>query len=77
MKIKHDRQADAIYVYLSDKPYAYGKELDDERRVDYSSNDEPIGIELLCVTKGVIVDDLPEREKLTDMLEKNHIRVYA
>ena len=36
MEFKYDAQADAIYIYLSDKPYAYGKDLDDERRIDYA-----------------------------------------
>jgi uncharacterized protein YuzE len=56
MRIKYDRTADAVYVYLSNKKYAYGKDLDDSRRVDYAADDTPIGIELLCVTKGVNSD---------------------
>ena len=77
MKTKHDREADAVYIYLSDNPYVYGKELDDERRIDYSEDDIPIGIELLCVSKGVNPDDLPDQEKITELLERSNIKVFA
>ena len=77
MKIKHDPDADAIYIYLSNKPYAYGKNLDNERRIDYSSDDTPIGIELLSVSKGVNPDNLPEQRKIVELLEGKDFRVFA
>jgi len=77
MKIKYDKIADAIYITLTDAPYAYGKDLDDERRVDYDSADNPRGVELLCVSQGVILDDLPMRDKIEKQLEKYGIKVFA
>lgn len=77
MKIKYDPEADAVYIYLRDAPYAYGKDLDNERRIDYASDNTPIGIELLCVSKGVNPDDLPEQHKIIELLEKSHIKVFA
>ncbi len=77
MKIKYDRAADAVYIYLSDKRYAYGKDLDDSRRIDYAADDTPIGIELLCVTRGVNPDNLPEQDKVIRLLEEKRIRVFA
>ena len=77
MKIKYDQQADAVYIYLSDKPYAYGKELDNERRIDYSEDNIAIGVELLSVSKGVNPDDLPKQDKIIEILEQNHIKVFA
>ena len=77
MKIKYDKEADAVYIYLSNKPYAYGKDLDGERRVDYSADGEPIGIELLYVSKGVNPDDLPQQEAVTKLLEDKHFKVFA
>lgn len=77
MKIKHDREADALYIYLSDKLYAYGKDLDDERHIDFASDDTPIGIELLCVSKGVNPDDLPNQEKVIRLLEAKNFKVFA
>ena len=77
MKLKYDKKADAVYIILSDKPYAYGKDLDDERRVDYDADGNPRGIELLCVSTGVITDNLPEREKVEKILGDRGVKVYA
>ena len=77
MKIKYDVNADAVYIYLSDEPYAYGEELDAQRRIDYSVDNKPVGIELLCVSKGVSPDDLPKQEEIIAILEKSNIRVFA
>ena len=77
MKIKYDEKADAVYIYLSDAPYAYGIELDNDRRIDYSADDIPIGVELLSVSKGVNPDDLPEQERIIEVLEERDIKVFA
>ena len=77
MKLEYDRQADAIYILLTDKPYAYGKDLDKERRIDYDADGNPRGIELLCVSTGVITDDLPQQAEVERMLGDKGIRVYA
>ena len=77
MRIKHDPEADAVYIYLSNKPYDRGVELDDERRVDYASDDTPIGIELLAVSNGVNPDDLPEQSRVIELLEDRNIKIFA
>ena len=77
MKMKYDREADAIYILLSNKPYAYGKDLDNERRIDYDAKDNPRGVELLCVSTGVITDDLPNRAEVELALDDRGIKVYA
>jgi uncharacterized protein YuzE len=77
MKLRYDKKADAVYIVLSDKPYAYGKDLDDERRVDYDTEGNPRGIELLYVSTGVITDDLPERKEVEKILGARGIKVYA
>ncbi len=77
MKINYDPDADAVYIYLSNQPYAYGKDLDNERRIDYSADNTPIGIELLSVSKGVNPDDLPEQDKIIKILEASNIKVFA
>jgi len=77
MKLKYDRVADAVYIKLSDMPYAYGKDLDDLRRIDYDVNDEPRGVELLCVSTGVITDDLPNRAEIERALGDRGIKVFA
>jgi uncharacterized protein YuzE len=77
MKIRYDKKADAIYVLISDNPYAYGKDLDEERRIDFDINDNPIGVELLCVSMGVITDDLPYRTEIERKLGDKGIKIYA
>ena len=77
MELKHDELADAIYIKLSDKPYAYGKDLDDLRRVDYASYNTPIGVELLCVSEGVNLYGLPRKDEITDLLQHVGIKTYV
>ena len=76
MKLKHDAQADAVYIYLSDKPYAYGTDLDDERRIDYAADNTPIGVELLCVSKGVNLDSLPRKDEIAEVMRDKRIKIY-
>ena len=77
MELKYDRIADAIYIKLSNMPYAYGKDLDDLRRIDFDADGNPRGIELLCVSGGVDVIDLPNSEEIARMLEDKRIKVLA
>ena len=77
MKIRYDKQADAIYILLSEKPYAHGKDLDEERRIDYDTDGNVRGVELLCVSTGVITDDLPNRPEIERALGDRGIKVYA
>ena len=74
MKFKHDTQADAIYVSLSNKPHSYGKDLDDERRIDYAADNTEIGVELLNVSKGVNLDGLPRKDEVAKLLEADVTR---
>lgn len=77
MRHRYDRRADAIYITLSDKPYAFGEDLDHERRVDYAADGTPVGVELTCVSTGVETDSLPKRAEITRLLERLQIRIYA
>jgi uncharacterized protein YuzE len=61
MKVTYDKDVEAIYIQLQDQPYAFGEDLDDSRRVDFSTDGTPIGVELLNVDLGVNLADLPER----------------
>ena len=74
MKIKHDAQADAIYVHLDAKPYHYGKDLDDRRRIDYSEDDTPIKVELLYAGKGINISGLPDEQEIARLLEARGLR---
>jgi uncharacterized protein YuzE len=77
VKIRHDRKADAIYILLSNEPYSYGEDLDNERRIDYDVKGNPRGIELLCVSTGVITDNLPNRTDVERLLGNRGIKIYA
>ena len=77
MEFKHDTEADAVYISLSNKPYAYGKDLDDERRIDYAADGTPVGVEILCVSKGVNVESVPRKDEIAEMLETNGIKAYT
>ncbi len=77
MEFKHDPEADAIYIKLNSLPYAYGVDLDNERRVDYSEDRTPIGIELLCVSNGIDVTGLPKLEKISELLRNAGFSVYS
>lgn len=74
---RYDTEADAIYVRLSDKDYAYGEELDPERRIDYAADGTPIGVELLCVSTGVDLRNLPQQQSIAELLARHHIKVLA
>jgi uncharacterized protein YuzE len=79
MKIRceYDREADAIYIYLNDKPYAYGKDLDDGRRIDYAADHTPVGIELLGVSQGVEIDNIPCQNEVAKLLKEHDIKIFA
>lgn len=77
MQYRYDPEADAIYIILSDKPYAFGEDLDHERRIDYAADGTPIGVELTCVSAGVDVDNLPEKGQIIALLESLKIKAYA
>ncbi|MBI3796349.1 MAG: DUF2283 domain-containing protein [Deltaproteobacteria bacterium] len=78
MRYEYDSEADALYIYLppEDRPYSYGRDLDAERRIDYATDGVPVGIELLCVSHGVKLDDLPVRETVRQILSKLKFPAY-
>ncbi len=75
--IRYDEMADAIYVRLSNAKCAYTKSLGALRNVDYSADNEPIGVELLCVSDGVDLSDLPYAEDIGRALQDSQFKVLA
>ena len=73
----YDREAGAVYVRLSDRPYAFGEDIDHERRVDYAADGTPIGIEVLCVSDGVDLSHLPQADEVADALRQIGVRVLV
>lgn len=77
MIVERDEEADAAYVRLSDAgAYAYGEDLDPARRIDYSREGHPIGVELLNVSRGVDVTDLPDADAIATRLAGLGIAVH-
>jgi uncharacterized protein YuzE len=68
MELEYDKRADAVYIYFSNALYSYGEDIDNERRIDYDADGEPIGVELLSVSNGVITDSLPYRFEIERLL---------
>jgi uncharacterized protein YuzE len=75
--ITYDRQADAVYVYLSDRPYAYGRDLDDDRRIDYAADGTVRGVEFLGVSYGVDLSNIPQADYIAMLLRDYGIRLLA
>ena len=75
--VKHDPIADAVYIDLASKPVSYTKEIDNNRNIDFAYDDTPVGIELLSVSDGVDLSDLPERESVEKAAELLGLKVLA
>ena len=74
---EYDKEADAIYIKLSESEYAYGKDLNNGRRIDYSKNGQPIGVELLYANKGVNLTGIPDEVQIAQVLTKYKIPTYT
>jgi len=77
LKLRHDPDADAIYIQLRDLPYAFGEDLDPERRIDYAESGQPVGIEILCASHGVDTNGRPEQDAVRRLIEENSFKVFA
>lgn len=77
LRYKLDKEADALYVRLSDEPYSFGEDIDKERRIDYDRERRPRGIEFTAVSEGVDLRDLPRKRDLAALMAELRIRVYA
>ncbi len=75
--VSYDKEADAIYLYLSHKKISRTKELDSERIIDYSEDGEIRGIEFLTVRNGVNTDNLPYRNEIERALNDKGIKTFA
>ncbi|MBV8527992.1 MAG: DUF2283 domain-containing protein [Candidatus Dormibacteraeota bacterium] len=70
VSMTYDTRADAIYVHLTsaDGTAAATTELGDGRNVDYDADGEPIGVELLAVSRGVDLAGLPHAADIAVLL---------
>ena len=75
--VSYDKEADAIYLYLSHKKISRSQELDSERIIDFSEDGEVRGIELLSVGNGVNTSSLPYRNEIERALNDKGIKTFA
>lgn len=78
MRITHDPDADAVYVYLTeqpDTPVAHTRELDDARMLDYATDGTLLGVELLWVSEGVDLTDVPFAARIASELRRHGIQI--
>ena len=47
------------------------------RVIDYAADGSPVGIELLCVSEGVITEDLPHLKDVLHLLEGIQVKIFA
>jgi uncharacterized protein YuzE len=60
MKITLDKEADAMYIEVSDEKFATNRKIDDETILDLDESGKIIGIELLNVSKRMAKDFLSD-----------------
>ena len=73
---RYDPEADAVYVAVR-RAHAFGEDLGPNRRIDYAADRTPVGIELLSVSRGVDLDDLPYRDEAARILVSLHIPILT
>lgn len=76
-KYEYDSDADCAYILINDLPHAYSEEIDETRFVDYAEDGTVIGIELLYVSTGVDISDLPYQPEIAKLLEQHKVKIYA
>ena len=60
MKITFDKEADAVYIEISEEEFKTNKKMDNETIIDLDKNGKIIGIELLNVSKRMSKNFLSE-----------------
>ncbi len=79
MLLEYDPDADAIYISLAreEVPVAKTVELDDERNVGYAADGTPIGVELLNVSHGVRLADIPHASEISELRSVGRLAVAS
>lgn len=77
MEYQYDKNADCAYILIHELTYAYSKEIDETRFVDYAKDGTVLGVELLYVSGGVDTTDLPYEHEIGNLLEKHGVKIFA
>ena len=77
----YDKEADAVYVYLTDADVArtrpVGNRRDDWRMVDYASDGTVVGVEFLGVSGGIDLAAVPERSQVEELVKALNLQTLA
>ena len=60
MKIKFDKEVNALYIKLTDKQIAYTEEITPNIIVDYSEDNKPVGIEILNASREIKKENIEQ-----------------
>ena len=66
--LRYDDEADAIYISLRKGTYRGGREASPHTIVHYGTGDEVLGVEFIVVSQGIDLTDVPEAERVADLL---------
>jgi uncharacterized protein YuzE len=78
-RAEYDAEADAIYVYLRHARPVKTVAIDDFRNVDYDGQGRVVGVELLDVSGGIDLHDVPFAHRVAQLITDLNlgIRVLA
>ncbi len=74
-RVSYDREADALYVKLTDAPFAREQSIDDARHLNLAADGQVIGLEVLGVSRGVDLEGVPHADTIRRALRRRGIPV--
>lgn len=77
MYLTYDEAVDAVYVYFERRDVERTDQLSERVNVDYAADGSAIGVELLDVSLGIDLDNVPHRADVARLLDERHFRVFA
>lgn len=66
--VEFDREADCLYVALSDADVTRTTSVDDARVVDYAADGTVVGVEFVGASAGVDLEGLPHAEEIDRLI---------
>jgi uncharacterized protein YuzE len=78
-KASYDAENDVLYILFSKEAAERSQALDDMRIVDYDAAGKAVGVEFICASEGLNLDDVPFGDKLESHLTRAglHFPIFA
>jgi uncharacterized protein YuzE len=73
----YDQPGDAIYVYLREGKVVRTCSLSDYRNVDLDAEGRVLGVEFIDVSAGVDLQDVPERDRVEELIQGFGLPVFV